>query len=294
MGDFARNINWGTLERNSLSMPIYQAVILGIIQGLAEFLPISSSAHLALAPWLFGWKDQGLAFDIAMHFGTLVSVGIYFFKDWIQIIGQAFGLQWGSDEHLRSNPKILWYLIAASVPAGIAGLLFKKTVETTLRSAYVIGFMAIIVGLILLLAEFFGSKTKTINQITLKDGMFMGLAQAVALIPGTSRSGATIGMGLFRNLERSTAARFSFLMSTPVIAGAALKDFWDLYKQGGIAPDMRIPFLVGILVSGLVGCAVIAFFLKYLRRAGLAPFVIYRVIFGFSVLGLAIFRGFEG
>ena len=275
-------------------MPIYQAIILGIIQGLAEFLPISSSAHLALAPWLFGWKDQGLAFDIAMHFGTLASVLIYFFKDWVQIIGQAFGLNWGSDEQLKSNPKILWYLVAASIPAGIAGLLFKKVVETKLRGPYVIGFMEIIVGLILLLAEFFGSKMKDISLVSLKDALYMGFAQAVALIPGTSRSGATIGMGLFRDLERSTAARFSFLMSTPIIAAAALKDFWDLHKEGGLAPGMLTPFLVGIAVSGAVGCVVIAFFLRYLKHAGLAPFVVYRVIFGFAVLGLALFRGFEG
>ena len=127
-------------------MPIYQAVVLGIIQGLAEFLPISSSAHLALAPWLFGWKDQGLAFDIAMHFGTLVSAVLYFFRDWVQIIGQAFGLRVGNDPFLRDRPKLLWYLMAATVPGGIAGLLFKKTVETTLRSAYVIGVMAILFG----------------------------------------------------------------------------------------------------------------------------------------------------
>ena len=276
-------------------MPIYQAVILGIIQGFTEFLPISSSAHLALAPWLFGWKDQGLAFDIAMHFGTLVSVSLYFFRDWVQIIAQAFGFRTGNDPFLRDRPKLLWYLMAASVPAGIAGLLFKKTVETTLRSAYVIGVMAILIGLVMLLSEYLGAKQKHIGTLSFMDTMWMGVAQALAIVPGTSRSGITIATGLFRDLERTTAARVSFLMSTPIIAAAALKDFWDLqHKQGGLAPEMRIPFIVGIVVSGLTGCIVIAFFLRYLRRAGLQPFVVYRILFGITVIGLAAFRGFQG
>lgn len=277
-------------------MPIlyYQAVILGIIQGLTEFLPISSSAHLALAPWLFGWKDQGLSFDIAMHFGTLVSVVLYFFRDWLQIIGQAFGLKWGNDPFLKDRPKLLWYLMAASVPAGIAGLLFKKTVETTLRSAYVIGVMAIVIGLVILLAEYFGAKLKHIGTVSFMDTMAMGFAQAVAIVPGTSRSGITIAAGLFRDLDRPTAARVSFLMSTPIILAAALKDFWDLHKEGGLAPEMKIPFLLGIVVSGVTGCFVIAFFLKYLRRSGLQPFVVYRILFGITVIALAMFRGFQG
>ena len=275
-------------------MPIYQAVILGIIQGLAEFLPISSSAHLALAPWLFGWKDQGLAFDIAMHAGTLVSVLIYFFRDWVQIIGQGLGLRIGNDPFLKDRPQLLWYLAAASVPAGIAGLLFKKTVETTLRSAYVIGAMAIGVGLLLLLADYMGSRVKHIGTLSFMDTMWMGVAQAFAIIPGVSRSGSTIGAGLFRDLDRPTAARVSFLMSTPIIAAAALKDFWDLHKEGGLAPEMKIPFIVGILVSGVTGCFVIAFFLRYLRNSGLRPFVAYRILFGITVIALAMFRGFQG
>jgi len=275
-------------------MPIYQAIILGIIQGLTEFLPVSSSAHLALAPWLLGWKDQGLAFDIAMHFGTLASVLIYFMRDWIQIIGQAFGIRVGNDPFLKDRPKLLWYLMAASVPAGIAGLLFKKTVETTLRSAYVIGVMAILIGLVILLAEYLGAKQKHIGTLSFMDTMWMGVAQALAIVPGTSRSGITIAAGLFRDLDRATAARVSFLMSTPIIAAAALKDFWDLHKEGGLAPEMQIPFAVGIAVSGITGCIVIAFFLKYLRRAGLQPFVVYRIIFGVAVIALALFRGFQG
>lgn len=275
-------------------MPIYQAVVLGIIQGLTEFLPVSSSAHLALVPWLFGWKDQGLAFDIAMHAGTLAAVVLFFFRDWIQIIGQAFGLRIGSDPFLRDRPKMLWYLMAASVPAGIAGLLFKKTVETTLRSAYVIGVMAIVIGLVILLAEMLGAKLKHIGTLSFMDAMWMGIAQALAIVPGTSRSGVTIAAGLFRDLDRATAARVSFLMSTPIIAAAALKDYWDLHKAGGLAPDVKMAFIVGIIVSAVTGCVVIAFFLRYLRSSGLQPFVAYRILFGIAVISLAIFRGFQG
>jgi undecaprenyl-diphosphatase len=275
-------------------MPIYQAVVLGIIQGLTEFLPVSSSAHLALVPWLFGWKDQGLAFDIAMHAGTLAAVLLFFFRDWIQIIGQAFGMRIGNDPFLRDRPKMLWYLMAASVPAGIAGLLFKKTVETTLRSAYVIGVMAIVIGLVILLSEMLGAKLKHIGTVSFMDTIWMGIAQALAIVPGTSRSGVTIAAGLFRDLDRATAARVSFLMSTPIIAAAALKDYWDLHKAGGLAPDLQLPFIVGIIVSGITGCIVIAFFLRYLRTSGLQPFVAYRILFGIAVISLAIFRGFQG
>ena len=275
-------------------MPIYQAAILGIIQGLAEFLPISSSAHLALAPWLFGWKDQGLAFDIAMHFGTLVSVVLFFLRDWLQIIGQAFGLRWGNDPFLADRPKLLWYLMAASIPAGLAGLLFQKYVEHQLRSAYVIGGMSIVFALLLLLGEGAGSKRKHIGLLSLADAIAMGVAQAFGIMPGVSRSGVTITAGLFRDLDRSSAARFSFLMSTPIIAGAALKKGWELHKEGGVPSDMQAPFVVGILVSGLTGALVIGFFLKYLRSSSLKPFVVYRILFGLAVIGLAMFRGFEG
>ena len=154
--------------------------------------------------------------------------------------------------------------------------------------------MAIVIGLVLLMAEYFGAKQKHIGTLSFMDTMWMGVAQALAIVPGTSRSGITIAAGLFRDLDRSTAARVSFLMSTPIIAAAALKDFWDLHKEGGLTPEMQTPFYVGIFVSGVTGCFVIAFFLKYLRRSGLQPFVAYRILFGITVIALALFRGFQG
>ncbi len=269
-------------------MPLYQAVVLALIQALTEFLPISSSAHLALAPWLFGWKDPGLTFDIALHAGTLVAIVLYFFKDWVQIIGQGFGLNIGYDPELKRNRSLLWLLAAASVPVGVVGWLFGKQAESTWRNPYVIGGMLIGVGLLMWQAERLPNGKKDLGHVTGADSFTIGLSQALAVIPGTSRSGITITTGLFRNLNRETAARFSFLLSAPAIAAAAAKKAWDIHKHGGIAPDMRVPFAVGMAVSTVAGAVVIAVFLRYLRRNSLMPFVYYRLVFGIIVIALAV------
>jgi undecaprenyl-diphosphatase len=270
-------------------MPLYQVIVLAVIQAFTEFLPISSSAHLWVAPWLFGWKDPGLTFDVALHAGTLVAVLIYFLRDWIQIIAHGIGINVGSDPELRKNPGLLWLLAVASIPAGIAGFLFEKQVDTTWRNPYLIAGMMIAIGLLMWLAERQASGNKSLDRVGWGDGISIGLSQALALIPGTSRSGITITIGLFRGLTRETAARFSFLLSTPVIAGAALKKLWDVHKAGGIPADMKMPFAVGALVSGVLGAAVIAFFLRYVRRNSLMPFVYYRIVFGIIVIALAAF-----
>jgi undecaprenyl-diphosphatase len=274
-------------------MPLYQVVVLAVIQALTEFLPISSSAHLTLAPWLFGWKDPGLIFDIALHFGTLASILIYFFRDWVQIIGQGFGLRAGSDPQLKQNRALLWLLAAASIPIGIVGFLFNKQAETTWRNPYLIGAMLIVIGIVMWMAERRGAGNKPMSQIDWSDGLAIGIAQALSVVPGTSRSGITITAGLFRGLSRETAARFSFLLSAPAIAAAALKGYWEIHKQGGIAPDMKTPFLVGIVLSGILGAVVIAVFLRYLRRNSLMPFVYYRIVFGIIVIALAAFFRFS-
>ncbi len=270
-------------------MPLYQVVILAIVQGLTEFLPISSSAHLALAPWLLGWKDQGLTFDIALHFGTLAAVVIYFWRDWLQIIAQAFGIDYTPDRELARNRSLLWLLVAATIPVGIAGLLFEKKAESAWRNPWVIGSMLIGVGVLMWVAEAVARHVRNIGDVKAPDAMTIGLAQALAVVPGTSRSGITITAALFRDLDRHSAARFSFLLSTPAIAAAAAKAFWDLHKHGGIPADERSSFIVGMLVSALTGSFVIAFFLNYLRGHTLRPFIIYRVIFGIIVLALAVF-----
>ncbi len=270
-------------------MPLYQAVVLALIQALTEFLPVSSQAHLWFVPWLFGWKDPGVTFDVALHAGTLAAVLIYFFRDWVQIIAHGFGLNAGSDLELRKNQGLLWLLAIASIPAGVAGVLFEKQADTLLRSPYLIAGMLIGVGLLMWLAERSTHGNRSIDSVGWADGISIGCAQALALIPGTSRSGITIITGLFRGLNRETAARFSFLLSTPIIAGAVLKKLWDIHKEGGFPHDMRMPFAVGTAVSGVAGAVVIAVFLRYLRRNSLMPFVYYRILFGIIVIALAAF-----
>ncbi|MEO8028428.1 MAG: undecaprenyl-diphosphate phosphatase [Bryobacteraceae bacterium] len=276
-------------------MSMLQVVVLAILQGITEFLPISSSAHLALTPWLFGWPDQGLAFDIALHFGTLLAVIIYFFRDWLQIIGQGLGMSIGFDPELKRNRNLLWLLAGASIPVGIAGLLLKHQAEEVWRhQPYLIGGMLVGVGLLMALGERTGRKIRDLSHLAGIDAAAIGIAQALAVVPGTSRSGITITAGLFRDFDRYAAARFSFLLSTPAIAAAALKDVWDLTKHGGLAPELRTPFAVGILVSALTGCLVIGVFLRFLRRGSLNGFIAYRVIFGILVIALAYFRGYAG
>jgi len=281
-------------------VPLLHAIILGIIQGLTEFLPVSSSAHLALIPWLLGWNDQGLSFDIALHVGTVLAVIVYFFRDWVQVIAQGFGLNTlGNDPAIRRNPKLLWLLVLGSIPAGIAGLLVKDLAENVWRNnQYLIGSMLILVGLFMWWADRQGSRRKDLGNVSPTDSLSIGAAQALALVPGVSRSGITICAGLLRNLDRETAARFSFLLATPAIAGAAAKDAWDLMRHGGgiagIPHDMRMALLVGVIVSAITGALTIQFFLNFLRRRSLSFFVWYRVIFGIMVIALAAFFRYHG
>jgi len=271
-------------------MPILQVVILAIVQGLTEFLPISSTAHLYLTSWLLGWQLEGLDFDIALHLGTLLAVIIYFFKDWLQIIGQGLGMRVGGDPELRHNHMLLWLIAIGTVPVGVAGLLFNKQAEGAWRNPFVIGGMLILVGIAMWVAEKAARKQRDLSSIGLPDALVIGAAQALAVVPGTSRSGVTIAAGLFRNLNREAAARYSFLLSTPAIAAAAGKAIWDMHKKGGLHALVAPDFLIGVAVSAITGCAVIAWFLHYLRRSGLRPFVYYRIVFGIIVLALAFIR----
>ena len=272
-------------------MPLLHAIVLGIIQGITEFLPVSSTAHLIIIPWILGWDDGGLTFDIALHVGTLASVLLYFVRDWIQILAQGFGLNLGYDPVLSKNRNLLWFLALASIPAGIIGYLFEKQAESSLRSPYVIGTTAIAIGILMWIADRSGRRHKDLGHVTVADALTIGTAQALAVIPGVSRSGITISAGLFCNLDRQTAARFSFLLLTPVTAGAAAKKLWDLMRHGGGIPaDMHTAFLVGMAASAITGVLVIGFFMNYLRRRTLSFFVWYRIVFGIIVFALALFR----
>lgn len=276
-------------------MPLIEVIVLGLVQGITEFLPISSTAHLALVPWLFGWQDPGLAFDIALHVGTLAAILVYFYRDWIQVLLQGFGIRFDGDPALRRNPKLLWLMAAATLPVGVVGLIFKEQAETTWRNPNVIAAMMILVGILIWLAERAGKRQKDLAQLSPADALTIGVAQALAVVPGTSRSGVTIAAGLFRNLDRASAARFSFLLSTPAIGAAAAKDFYDLLKHdGGLPADMRMPFAVGILVSAVSGTLVIHLFMNFLRRSNFNVFVLYRIVFGIIIIALAQFFRFTG
>src|SRR4051794_9527575 len=176
-------------------MPILQVIVLALVQGLTEFLPVSSTAHLFLTSRLLGWETESLSFDIILHLGTLIAVLLYFFRDWVQIVGQAFGARWGHDEELEQNPGLLWLLVIGSIPVGIAGLLFNKQAETTWRNEYVMGAMLIGVGILMWLAENAGRRARHLGSISLMDSIAVGVAQALAVVPGTSRSGITISAG---------------------------------------------------------------------------------------------------
>ena len=271
-------------------MPLLQVIVLAVVQGLTEFLPISSTAHLYLTSWLFGWQLEGLDFDIALHIGTLLAVLLYFARDWVQIVAQGFGIRMKGDDELKHNHMLLWLLAIGSIPVGIAGLVFNKQAETTWRSPFVIGGMLIAVGLLMYLADNAGRQQRDLSSVNLPDAVTIGVAQALAVVPGTSRSGVTISAGLFRNMTRESAARFSFLLSTPAIGAAAAKAIYDMHKKGGLHGVLHTDFLVGVAVSALTGCLVISWFLHYLRRGGLRPFVYYRIVFGIIVIALAFIR----
>lgn len=271
-------------------MSLLQAVILAIVQGLTELLPISSSGHLFAISWLLGWPDQGLAFDVSLHIGTLAAVIIYFFKDWMQILAMGFGIDYVPNPDLKLNPRLLWMLAAATIPVGLAGLAFKHVAETKFRNAFVIGTMLVVIGLLMAWAERVSRRAKNISQVSVTDAMAIGVAQALAIVPGTSRSGITMTAALFRDLDRPTAARFSFLLSTPAIAAAGLKTLYDAVKEGGIQALLTQELVIGILVSGIVGYLVIAFLMKFLVRNGFRPFIYYRIVFGILLIALAFYR----
>lgn len=274
-------------------MPILQVIVLAVVQGFTEFLPISSTAHMRIASWAMGWQTESVDFDVTMHIGTLLAVLLYFGRDWVQIIAQGFGVRTGRDDEIRHNHVLLWLLAIGSVPAGIAGLLFQKKLEAAGDETMhlMIGGLMIAVGVVIWIAEAAARRVRDLASLSLPDALAIGLAQALAVIPGCSRSGITIGVGLFRGLTREAAARFSFLLSTPIIAAAAAKALYDMHKlPGGLHAFLGTNFFVGVAVSAVTGWMVIAWFLRYLRRSSLLPFVCYRIIFGIIVLALVFIR----
>jgi undecaprenyl-diphosphatase len=261
---------------------LISAAVLGIIQGLTEFLPISSSAHLILVPWLLGWKPEGLVFDVSLHVGTALAILAYFWRDWVELAREGIaGIREGK---ALANPqrRLAWFLVVATLPALFVGFPLNQFVEKTLRSPLITVFTLVFFAGFLYLGERRGRQFRSLEQFTWGDSIWIGLSQAVALIPGVSRSGITIGSALFRNVDRSSAARFSFLLATPVIVGAGLLEGWNLFqalRHPAIdAVEIKWSVLaVGVVFAATSGFLCIRYFLRYLRTGSFLPFVCYRI-----------------
>ena len=262
-------------------MEIYQSVILGIVQGLTELLPISSSAHLNIIPWMFGWinnpnfAEAFEGFDVALHFGTLLAIAIYFFKDWLNLIKGGF------DQLVKKKKTIegrmFWYIVLATIPGGII-----KFLEDVLTKPLIIAIALIVMGIVLYFVDKKSKSTTKYEDMTLKQTFLIGLSQALAFIPGVSRSGITMTTARAMGVTRESSAKYSFMLSAPIVLAAAvfkLKDF-----------VFSIPFFIGIIISFIVGFFVIKFLLDYLKKGSFKIFAIYRIIFGIIIIALILIR----
>ena len=269
-------------------MTIIEAIIFGIVQGLTEFLPISSSGHLVVLHHFFPSNltaSDELAFDVALHIGTIIPVFFYFWKEWKQM-GEGF-IKVIQNRTMRNNPSftLLAQLVAATIPGALAGVLLEKYIENKFRSAFLVAIMMLIMGTVLFIADRYTKRKKDIGSISWKDVLMIGCSQALALVPGVSRSGITMTTGLFCQLTRQSAARFSFLLLAPITFGAALKELPKLIHHG-FTPDI----IAGILAAAFVGWLAIAGLLKLVEKFSFLPFVIYRYVFGILVLILILVR----
>jgi undecaprenyl-diphosphatase len=265
-------------------MDSLQIVVLAIVQGITEFLPISSSGHLILVPYFTNWPDQGLEFDLAVHLGTLIAIVAYFrntlaamARDWFRSVAQRREV---------GESRLAWAVLVGTIPAGLVGLALRDDIETTLRSPLVIACTTVGYALLLFAADRFGAQRRDERSIGWVDVVVIGCAQALALVPGTSRSGVTMTAGLFRGLSRTAAARFSFLLAVPITAAAGLSELGNYADHGG-AIDTRA-IVLGVAVSAATGFASIHYLLKWLTRFGMLPYVIYRLALGAILFYLAL------
>lgn len=267
-------------------MEIYQALILGIVQGVTELLPISSSAHLTIIPWIFNWVSQpGFmeafeGFDVALHFGTLLAIGLFFFKDWIVLIKGGFN----QVVHKKKTPegKMFWYIVLATIPGGIIGFILDKYLEGILETPIVIACALIVMGIILYFVDKKSESIVEYENMNLKQTFLIGLSQALAFIPGVSRSGVTMTTARVMKIKRESAAKYSFLLSTPIVLAATLFKMKDFV--------FNIPFFVGVFVSFVMGIFVIKFLLDYLKKGSFKGFAIYRVILGVIIIVLCLVK----
>ncbi len=269
-----------------MSSEIFQSTILGIVQGLGEFLPISSTAHLILAPYFFGWEDPGLSFDVALHIGTLIAVLFYFWRDWVQIISNASfphpalrATLSRRERGLGGEGNLLWFLIIATIPGVLVGYFLEEKAGTIFRNPIIVALTLAAFGLVLYLTDKYIQHKKNIGEVSFKDSIIVGLSQAIAIIPGVSRSGATITAGLLTGLDRVSAARFSFLLSTPIIFGAAVMEFNHLFQEGF---DARV--ITGIIASAISGYLAIKYLLKFVEKTSYKIFFWYRLVLALLII----------
>ena len=252
---------------------IFQAVVLGIVQGLTELLPISSSAHLALTPYFFGWADPGLAFDVSLHLGTLIALVWYFRAEWIDMTKSAWRI--ASTRRIETmHDRRLVYLVVATIPAGVGGLLLNDLAETTFRSPMIIGTSLIVMGVLLWAVDRWSARARMIEEVTMRDAILMGCAQVLALIPGVSRSGSTITAGRFLKLDRPSAARFSFLMSMPITLAAVVLKVPEAIRADGISA----PLVAGVIAAAISSWLAITVLLQYVSKHSFGVFAVYRVL----------------
>ena len=254
-------------------MEIYQAIILGIVQGLTELLPISSSAHLYLIPWFFNWNIPE-AFDVALHFGTLLAIGLFFFKDWIELIKGGYNLIIKKERSVEG--RMFWYIVLATIPGGIIGFVLDKYAEGLLQKPIIIAIALIVMGTILYLIDKYSKKEVEYKEMTLKQTFLIGLSQALAFIPGVSRSGITMTTGRALHIKREAVAKYSFMLSAPIVLAATILKIQEF--------QFNLAFFCGVLASFIVGILVIKLLLRYLEKGSFKLFAIYRVIIGAVVL----------
>lgn len=256
-------------------MEILHSIVLGIIQGLTEFWPISSTAHLAIFPWFFGWQDPGLTFDVALHLGTLAAIIIFFWQEWKSIFKPE-------------NRYLLWFLIIGTIPGVLAGYFLNDYAETVLRTPVIIAVMLIAFGFILYLADQYSNRFDEIRHLTWVKALFIGIAQAIAIVPGVSRSGITMSAGLFSGLKRTEAAKYSFMLSAPIILGAGIYSMKDIYIRG--IDGSWLVIILGFLASLIAGIIAIKVLLNFLAQRGFGVFIWYRFILAIVIVLLAIYR----
>lgn len=257
-------------------MEIIQSAVLGIIQGITEFWPISSTAHLAIFPWFFAWEDPGLAFDVALHMGTLIAIIIFFWHDWIGIFRPG-------------NRILLWFILIGTIPGAVAGYFLNSYAETVLRAPVIIAVTLIVFAVVLYLADQYGKRFDEIRHLSWPKAILIGLAQVIAIIPGVSRSGVTISAGLLAGLKRSQAAKYSFMLAAPIMLGAGVFKAGELWNLG-IIDGSWLVIIVGFIASLLAGIFAIRFLLGLLQKTGFSAFIWYRIILAIVIILLTIYR----